>query len=290
MRISELFVEYYKKSRNPEHATMIKKYYLRALIYFLQHDPHIHKIKQFEMEQYLLFIRDTRGKVSAFWNYNLFSKLFGYAFQKGYLKKSIFAYLKMRNPSYYKKTIHPPESIIRAINLIGAYKYSGLRNKIILGLSIFCGLRAGEIIRLDYQNVDLANKAIHIINSKYFTSRSIPIESPLLDWLREYFAARDSRINTPALLTSVKPIGNRISRKVINSIYQRIKRQLSIGVNANFLRHHFSSYLFDAGVSVSHLKYLLGHSEEEITSKYIIPNAMSIKAALLNNPLLKACK
>lgn len=59
-----------------------------------------------------------------------------------------------------------------------------------IALAYCCGLRLGEIVRLDLGDVNLLGGEISIRNTKFFKSRTLPVAASVLDALRRYIDAR----------------------------------------------------------------------------------------------------
>lgn len=59
-----------------------------------------------------------------------------------------------------------------------------------LVLAYCAGLRLGEIVRLRLEDVDLANAAIEIRDSKFFKSRRLPLSSTAVRAVKDYLLAR----------------------------------------------------------------------------------------------------
>ena len=57
-------------------------------------------------------------------------------------------------------------------------------------LAYCAGLRLGEIVRLEIQDVDLREGAIEVRNTKFFKSRRLPLSASALAALREYLETR----------------------------------------------------------------------------------------------------
>ncbi len=57
-------------------------------------------------------------------------------------------------------------------------------------LAYCAGLRLGEIVRLRLEDVDLANAAIEIRDSKFFKSRRLPLSSTAIQAVKDYLNAR----------------------------------------------------------------------------------------------------
>jgi integrase len=65
-----------------------------------------------------------------------------------------------------------------------------------LGLLAVCGLRLGEAIRLQVDDVDLATGILTIRNSKFGKSRLVPLHASTTKKLRQYVEQRNEFLAT----------------------------------------------------------------------------------------------
>ena len=67
-----------------------------------------------------------------------------------------------------------------------------------IGLAACTGLRIGEVLRLDRQDVDLENALLTIRRTKFAKDRLVPIHPTTREVLREYGLLRDAAFPTPS--------------------------------------------------------------------------------------------
>jgi len=67
----------------------------------------------------------------------------------------------------------------------------------LIGLLSVTGMRVGEVIGLDRDDVDLANGLLTVRDTKFGKSRELPLHPSTLDALRHYAATRDQRCPRP---------------------------------------------------------------------------------------------
>jgi integrase len=173
--------------------------------------------------------------------------------------------------------------------------------RVLFGLLASTGMRVGEAIRLQHQDVDLQQGVLRINNTKFSKSRLVPVHVSTLKVLRDYGAFRDqyrpSKTSTSFLLAES---GNPLHYDTVNRTFRAIRRHL--GWSRSFsgrsprvhdLRHTFACHrLLDwyrAKVDVEHailaLSTYLGHSAVACTYWYLtgIPELLAICAGRFQN-------
>src|SRR6201993_701728 len=68
-----------------------------------------------------------------------------------------------------------------------------LKTRVMLSLSYGCGLRAGEVVRLQVKHIDSAQKIIRVEQSKSRKDRNVMLSPEMLDLLRQWWKVRPSR-------------------------------------------------------------------------------------------------
>ncbi len=92
------------------------------------------------------------------------------------------------------------------------------------------GLRIGEALRLNLEDVDTDNAVLHIRESKFFKSRLVPLTESSASALKAYKRRRahhgqDQRPDAPFF---VNMHGKRFCHSTVNTTFRRLTRQLSI--------------------------------------------------------------
>lgn len=120
------------------------------------------------------------------------------------------------------------------------------------------GVRVGEAIRLEWRDVDLANRAIRVWETKGDLPRSVPLTGRLVT----------------LLLSRQRPDGTVFStdHQAIRKDWQRLRVYMGLVGDAQFvphcLRHTCASRLVQSGISILVVKDWLGHKTLEMTLRY----------------------
>jgi site-specific recombinase XerD len=155
------------------------------------------------------------------------------------------------------------------------------RDRLLLALFAYAGLRRSELLGLDWDDVDLDRRLIRVRKAKGGRQRVVPIHPALeplfLDYLR--FRAADPE---PALFTGVQ--GKRLSPTIMVQTFLRYARAAGVTerkrVTPHTLRHVFASELLRAGANLRQIQELLGHKHLDSTQRYTRVTAHELRGAV----------
>ena len=156
-------------------------------------------------------------------------------------------------------------------------------------LSLYAGLRIGEICALSWDDVDLENRVIFVrhtlsrvkrSNSYYLglerpktnsSLREIPIPSSLFSVLERIRARSDSKFVISTSDTFLNP-------RTFEYRYHKLLKQAGVtDINFHALRHTFATRCIQAGVDIKSLSEVLGHSNTSITLNIYVHSSMEMK-------------
>lgn len=182
---------------------------------------------------------------------------------------------KGKLPSYLEK--EELKTFFAVINRVSQEQHVR-RNKAILGLMAFAGLRVTEIHSLNITSIHSHKKGIQVLG-KGNKSRYIPLPTTLYETLVAYI--KDDRIipmrgHEAAIFISRK--GKRISRRRIQEITENICKSAEKEfphlnwqekrISSHKLRHSFATHLVRDGRDIRTVQELLGHTNLNTTQKY----------------------
>lgn len=166
-------------------------------------------------------------------------------------------------------TIEEQKKLIDYIN-----NHSDMYTDIIL-ISLYSGMRIGEILALSTNDIDLGNKILHINKSltkdsegKIIIGKSTKTKKgtrdiPLTNFILEPITKSLKSQNEQLFLYN----GKLINPSVVNCHFKRICKNAGIekSVNTHMLRHTYATRCIEAGMNVAVLSKLLGHADIETT-------------------------
>jgi len=197
--------------------------------------------------------------------------------------------------------IYSDDDIVRIIQEAGrlAPGHRADTYQTLIALMAATGMRVGEIVRLDRDDVDLDDAIVTIRNTKFGKSRQVPVHPTTAEALLGYARRRDERRpkpKSPSFFTS--SIGTRLLRDNISTVFPRLVRAAGLAAppgrrqpRAHDLRHTFAVRCvigwYRAGLDVHQrlplLSTYLGHIDPATTYWYLsaVPELIELVAERL---------
>lgn len=179
----------------------------------------------------------------------------------------------------------------------------GASYRTVIGVMATSGLRGGEVLGLDRDDVDLDQGVLHIRDGKQRRDRDVPVHQTTTDALRRYVRLRDRsfrRPDTPAFFISAT--GARITGRMFSKTFRKLIAQVEppdgceqAHRRPHDLRHSFAVRTLlgwhEAGTDVDRamplLSTYLGHSNPSSSYWYLqaSPELMALVARRLDGVL-----
>ncbi len=203
-------------------------------------------------------------KISAVKSY------FKYQLRKGKLKHNpAFKVILPKKPKRLPKFIDQNSLNELLDNTYFPVDYNGQRDKLIIELFYYTGIREAELIGLKLEDVDHYNLQIKVLGKRN-KQRLIPITLSFSEKLKE-FANHSDRKSLPDndffFLTNG---GKKLYPKFV---YNIVNTYLSMVANAtqkspHILRHSFATHMLSNGADINAIKTILGHESLAATQVY----------------------
>ena len=171
-------------------------------------------------------------------------------------------------PDYLTKA--EVESILVTIDK-AAGKYA-FRNRLIVEIMFWCGLRVSEVVSLQINNIEWEKRSLTLLNTKGGKSRVIPIKEELLTHLRLYVQNQRTKAkfyrNDPLFISAN---GKSLTTRRIEQIIKRYVDILEMPkrITPHTFRHSFAVHFTKAGLDTKTLQQLLGHEWVSTTEIYL---------------------
>ena len=146
-----------------------------------------------------------------------------------------------------------------------------LRDKALLELLYATGIRVGELVGTNLDDVNFAERLI-IIRGKGKKERLLPFGKKAEESLRAYIPKRSlinkGRIEEMPLFLNFR--GKRLSARSVERIVDKYLRRAALRrrISPHSLRHSFASHLLSRGADLRVIQELLGHESLATTQKY----------------------
>ena len=141
------------------------------------------------------------------------------------------------------------------------------RDRTLFQTAYACGLRLGELVRLQATDIDSKRMLVIVRQGKGRKDRLVPLSVRLVEVLRAYW--RECRPR-PWLFPGTggqRPMceGN------VQRLCQRVARQSGLSKHATMhtLRHCFATHMLEAGVDLLTLQAMMGHTSLQTTMRYL---------------------
>ena len=149
--------------------------------------------------------------------------------------------------------------------------FAGKRDRLIIEMLYFTGIRRAELIGLNHSDVDTCNKTIKV-HGKGGKERYIPVGPSFCMTLKKYLSCKESEFG------SISPDDSYFvtsaNRKLYPElVYRVVRRYLGLVTNGtkrspHILRHSFATHMLNNGADLNAIKELLGHANLNATQVY----------------------
>lgn len=267
-QVYEMWLEIYKD--RVKESTLVKTttaFRLHILPYF--GDKKVKDINSYMVQEYALKLRDfTSGKEI----FNKASNIMKYAINLGIIQQNPFEYVELPKFKKYKKheTYLEVEDINKLLNVIDDYSnYCAFR------LLIYTGLRRGELLALEWNDVDFKNKTVNvnktltygkgyktIVNSTKTQNsiRTVDIDDETLKHLKNLKLQTQSKLVFPNSKDGYQRLSNLQDR-----LNKYCKKANINKIRVHDLRHTHASLLFASGSTAKEVQERLGHTDIKTT-------------------------
>ncbi|WP_168929765.1 tyrosine recombinase XerC [Nocardioides sp. GY 10127] len=147
----------------------------------------------------------------------------------------------------------------------------GLRDVLALELLYATGMRVGELVGLDVDDVDADRRLLRVLG-KGRKERTVPFGVPadraLRAWLRDGRPALATSGSGPALLLGAR--GGRLDQRAVRTLVHRRIGQVpgAPDIGPHGLRHSAATHLLEGGADLRAVQELLGHASLATTQVY----------------------
>ena len=165
-----------------------------------------------------------------------------------------------------------------------------------------CGLRRGEMLALQWSDIDLDKKTLHVRRSAALVNGQIVVTDPKTPRSNRVIPLGDTAVFAIQKLQKTSPflfpnVNGKVQRpdtwdkrhyKIFMDemikLYEGKNQKAPPFLNAHELRHTCASLMIEDGVDLVHVSRFLGHSSSNITDKiYVHINVEQLRSAINKN-------
>lgn len=143
---------------------------------------------------------------------------------------------------------------------------SNPKHRALLYITYSAGLRVGEVIRLQLENIDRERGLLHIKQGKGKKDRMTLLSDSALKELECYV---NEERPAPWLFPGAKRHRHMTERSA-QKVFERAMLVAGVHKDASIhsLRHSFATHLLENGIDIRYIQELLGHSSTKTTQRY----------------------
>jgi len=149
--------------------------------------------------------------------------------------------------------------------IIQTLKY--LKHRCIVSLMYACGLRNGEIIRIELKDIDVSQRLLIIRQSKGNKDRAVPIPISIINMLNDYC----STYKPTKYLFEGQEKGSQYTSRSVQQFFKEAVIKSGIrktDASPHWLRHSYATHIMEMGTNLRDLQTLLGHKNLRTTEIY----------------------
>ncbi len=183
------------------------------------------------------------------------------------------------NPASTFKFTYQKELVERIIftqeQIKELFTVSNDQEKAILNIAYGCGLRVGELVKLNKEDIRFTENILIVQSGKNSKRRLIPIKEELKQELQVFIENQEQLTDNAFFINSKK---GRMQEWTFNKLFKRIIKKTTFGkkltqeqiskIGIHSLRHSIATHLIENGMPLEQVQTFLGHSYIESTEVY----------------------
>lgn len=152
------------------------------------------------------------------------------------------------------------------------------RDRVLLTLLAYTGLRVSEACRLKVQDINLDERQLFVNQGKGGKDRYVPVPKKLRKVLRKWLKGR----LTGYVFPSPKFDGRSLSPRTVQKMVAETRQASGVDkiVTPHKFRHSYATRCLETGADLREIQVLLGHSSPAVTAIYTHCSTEKLKAAV----------
>ena len=228
-------------------------------------DPDIAKVDRIAIRKYLSFLHRRNKKSSIARKVSALRSFFKYLVREK---------LVPSNPAKNVSTPKIEKSLPIALTVDEAFRLmespaekSRFRDRAILELLYSSGIRVGELVGLNMNQLDLDLGIVKVMG-KGRKERIVPVGTKAVEALKAYLMERGDLGDEEPVFINHR--GGRLTARSVGRLVKKYTKRSGIfrKISPHSLRHTFATHLLDAGADIREIQEMLGHVSLSTTQRY----------------------
>lgn len=180
-------------------------------------------------------------------------------------------------PPFVRKTVQflTDDEVTAIKSVLDTDTETSLRDKAIIMIAIYTGLRSGDISSLRLDSIDWGNDLINIVQSKTGNRLTLPLRAIVGNAIFDYVVNERQESNEPFVFLSVNPPYRRLHSSNLNAICCKIMDRAGIRQSdgdrrgMHLFRHRVATGMLGNGIPQPVISATLGHSSPRSLDHYL---------------------
>ncbi len=261
-------------------ATIKEKYlYLKAFFKYLEENKifTLEEIQSKDIAGYYKTLQQKRNRItgelitseSIQGRMRVIQKYFSYLMETGTLLKDPASAFIFSSENHVRERIIFTQRQIRELYEVT----ENLQERTILNLAYGCGLRVGELVRINREDINLKENVVIVEKGKNNKRRLIPITEKVKEELQEFITVQSTEdalfLNTENRRMQSDSFVRILKRLLLETEFgKKLTTQELRKIGIHTLRHSIATHLLENGMKLEQIQYFLGHDHIETTEIY----------------------
>jgi len=185
-------------------------------------------------------------------------------------------------------SVYTPEEVERALASVDREAVNGKRDFAIMLIAARLGLRAGDIVKLKFENINFNDSTIRIVQSKTKKQLKLPMSDEVKNALHDYI--NTAKQNEQDKYVFHTRFGNKtISGGAVNILVHKAFTAAGIDstskrVGPHALRASLATALLNEGNDYAVVRDILGHSDIQVAKAYVKTEIEKLRSCAIPTP------
>lgn len=178
--------------------------------------------------------------------------------------------IKVARGSEKEVEVFSDEEIEKILFYINDKQKISQRDRLVIMLLLFTGLRVSELVNLKIADIDLLTLSLKVVG-KGGKFREVPIKLELKEAIKEYLEGerKEHKHNESEYLLLTQR-ADKMDKDTVNKLLRKHGKKLNIKMKPHKLRHTFCTRLIKKGVDLTTVAKLAGHANVQTTGQFYI--------------------